>query len=78
MKQTTGCDFELSCPAVHDDGDLETVVVVGAMLTHRELTAMSDKIGLGETAVRVPRSVIMDAGLLLAAAEKIRKGGSQE
>lgn len=51
-------------PGIHDDGDPDTVIVVGKRLQLSDLSIEEYKalgIGDGETAVRVPRALIVEA-----------------
>ena len=65
MKQLAGCsETSPCCPGVHDDGDPKTVIVIGSVLPIERLTWQEQvnlRIGSGEIAVRVPRTIIIDA-----------------
>lgn len=55
------CGQNLTCPAVLDEAEVPSVIVIGAFLPDDEIAQLSDKIGPGETALRLPKDVFEEA-----------------
>lgn len=61
-RQLSGaCGQNLTCPAVLDESEVPSLIVIGESLSPDELAQLGHKIGPGEVALRLPQGVFEEA-----------------